>query len=197
MKKSDYNKPIAIRQPVDPSNTNHYINNKEFHAALTEYLNARSTAEAYGTELPRIPEYIGECFMKIARGVAQKHNFRNYSYINDMISNAVLTCVKNVACFDPSRGTSAFAYFTQCVWFCFLGEINKEKKEMMKKREIFLSGDFDSFDVSEEDADYVMQYNDYIRSMSQDSSQPKKEEKIKKKKKGAIDTFLSGDEVEC
>jgi DNA-directed RNA polymerase specialized sigma subunit len=104
--------------------------------------------------------------MKIARGVAQKHNFRNYSYINDMISNAVLTCVKNVACFDPSRGTSAFAYFTQCVWFCFLGEINKEKKEMMKKREIFLSGNFDSFDVSEEDADYVMQYNDYIRSMS-------------------------------
>ena len=197
MKKSDYNRPITIKPPVDPKNVNHYVNNQEFHAALTQYLAERKEAVDQSKELPRIPEYIGECFMKIARGVAQKHNFRNYSYINDMVSNAVLTCVKNVACFDPSRGTSAFAYFTQCVWFCFLGEFNREKKEMMKKREIFLSGNFDSFDVSEEDADYVMQYNDYLRSMSSESSQPKKEEKIKKKKKGAIDTFFSGDEVEC
>jgi len=70
---------------VDVDKPSHYINNAEFHAALTKYAEERKEALAAGKESPRIPEYVGECFLKIAAGLAQKHNFRNYSYIRDMI----------------------------------------------------------------------------------------------------------------
>ena len=141
-----------------PNNQSHYINNQEFHKALTEYCEVRNAALAAGKESPQVSNYIGECFLKIARGLGQKHNFRHYSYLNDMISNAVITCLKNMNSFDVSRGTSAFSYFTQTIFFSFLGTIKMEKQEESKRRHLFMQGNIDTFS-SGEDEDFVIAYN--------------------------------------
>ena len=44
----------------------HYVNNKEFLAALIKYREDIAIAEIQGKPKPRIPRYIGECFLKIA-----------------------------------------------------------------------------------------------------------------------------------
>ena len=42
----------------------HYVNNKEFLAALIKHREDIEIAEIQGKEKPRIPRYIGECFFK-------------------------------------------------------------------------------------------------------------------------------------
>ena len=44
----------------------HYVNNKEFLAALIKYREDKEIAEIKGLPKPVIPRYIGECFLKIA-----------------------------------------------------------------------------------------------------------------------------------
>ena len=51
-----------------------YINNEDFVKALVQYKDDCKIAESGGLPKPRIPNYIGECFFKIANGLSQKPN---------------------------------------------------------------------------------------------------------------------------
>ena len=55
----------------------HYVNNKEFTAAIIEHNTACRTAIAEGVDKPRVSEYIGECIYKIATRLSTKPNFIN------------------------------------------------------------------------------------------------------------------------
>ena len=52
----------------------HYINNADFLAALVEYRKSCDEAKKNDKEDPRIPNYIGECFLKIAEHLSRKPN---------------------------------------------------------------------------------------------------------------------------
>lgn len=56
----------------------HYVNNSDFLDALVEYKKACKEAEENGTPRPQIPQYIGECFLKIATRFCYRPNFANY-----------------------------------------------------------------------------------------------------------------------
>jgi hypothetical protein len=55
--------------------TKHYINNPDFLAALIDYQTKCDEAKAAGKDDPQIPNYIGECFLKIAEHLSRKPNF--------------------------------------------------------------------------------------------------------------------------
>ena len=59
----------------------HYVNNKEFLAALESYFAEVERAKLEGREKPQIPRYIGECFLKIANHLSFKPNFVNYMLV--------------------------------------------------------------------------------------------------------------------
>ena len=44
----------------------HYVNNKQFLAAMVEYKKLVDKAKKEGKKNPRVPDYVGECFLKIA-----------------------------------------------------------------------------------------------------------------------------------
>ena len=48
------------------SRSEHYVNNKEFLAALIKYREDKEIALLQDKPKPVIPRYIGECFLKIA-----------------------------------------------------------------------------------------------------------------------------------
>ena len=50
----------------------HYVNNKEFLAALEVYIAQVNRAKLNDKEPPQIPRYIGECFLKIANHLSYK-----------------------------------------------------------------------------------------------------------------------------
>ena len=57
----------------------HYVNNKEFLQAMILY--KRSVNKAKRTKIikPSVPDYIGECFLKIANPLSYRPNFINYN----------------------------------------------------------------------------------------------------------------------
>ena len=114
----------------------HYVNNKEFLAALIRHRENIEIAEIQGKEKPRIPRYIGECFLKIATHLSFKPNFVNYMFKEDMISDGIENCVQYIHNFNPEKSQNPFAYFTQIIHYAFLRRIQKEKKQLDIKNKI-------------------------------------------------------------
>ena len=120
----------------------HYVNNKELLEALIVYRNKVADAEEKGLPKPRISNYLGECFLKIATHLSYKPNFVNYMFREDMISDGIENCVQYINNFDVER-TNPFAYFTQIIWYAFLRRIQKEKKQLEIKNKIIERTGFD------------------------------------------------------
>ena len=112
----------------------HYVNNKEFSQAVVDYVTSVRSAEKGGTEVPRVTEYIGRCFLRIAEGLSHKPNFIRYTYRDEMVMDAVENCIKAIMNYNVEVATrtgspNAFAYFTQICYYAFLRRIMKEKKQ--------------------------------------------------------------------
>ena len=76
----------------------HYVNNKEFLLALVDFKAECKVAEENGEPKPRINNYIGECFLKIATHLSYKPNFVNYMFREDMICDGIENCVQYIGC---------------------------------------------------------------------------------------------------
>ena len=98
----------------------HYVNNKEFLAAMVEYKKLVNKAKKAGDKNPRVPDYIGGCFLKIANHLSYRPNFINYTYRDDMISDGIENCLQYLNNFDGEKSNNPFAYFTQTVSYTHL-----------------------------------------------------------------------------
>ena len=98
----------------------HYVNNKEFLEAIVIYRNKCIAAEEAGEDRPRITNYLGECFLKIATHLSYKPNFVNYMFREDMICDGIENCLQYIDNFDPEKSTNPFAYFTQIIYLSLI-----------------------------------------------------------------------------
>ena len=137
----------------------HYVNNKEFLAALIRYREDIEIAEIRGNTKPVIPRYIGECFLKIATHLSFKPNFVNYMFKEDMISDGIENCVQYIGNFNPEKSQNPFAYFTQIIHYAFLRRIQKEKKQLEVKNKILEKTGYEQ--VFERDTLDDSNYSDY------------------------------------
>ena len=124
-------KPMAKRKRSE-----HYVNNKEFLAALIKYAEDKEIALLQDKPKPVIPRYIGECYLKIATHLSYKPNFVNYMYKDDMVCDGIENCVQYIHNFNPEKSKNPFAYFTQIIHYAFLRRIQKEKKQLEIKNKI-------------------------------------------------------------
>ncbi len=114
----------------------HYVNNKEFLAAIVEYKKSVAESAELGKTKPRITNYLGSCFLKIATHLSYKPNFVNYMFKDDMVCDGIENCVQYIHNFDPEKSSNPFAYFTQIIHYAFLRRIQKEKKQLEIKTKI-------------------------------------------------------------
>jgi|TARA_B100000085_G_scaffold45265_1_gene38461 hypothetical protein len=121
----------------------HYVNNKEFLAALIDYRQDVAIAKEKGEPKPRVPEYIGDCFLKIATHLSYRPNFVNYMFKDDMICDGIENCLQYIDNFNPEKSQNPFAYFTQIIYFAFLRRIQREKKQLDIKTRILEKSGFD------------------------------------------------------
>jgi hypothetical protein len=175
----------------------HYVNNAQMLEFIKDYREKLLTARANSTETPRIPEYLGECVLKIATGLSRKSNFINYSYKDDMILDGIENCIQCMHSFDPEKSSNPFSYFTQVIYFAFLRRIAKEKKQSYIKGKLIQDMAFDSFDLQghDDDADFKNAYTAFIQANSNfdDSFIKNKEKKKKEKLEQSLANFI--DEV--
>ena len=136
----------------------HYVDNAKFLQAMKDWKEQCKEAEETGDETPRISDYIGECFLKIANGLSYRPNFINYTYRQEMISDGIENCLQYIKNFNPEKSKNPFAYFTQIIYYAFIRRIQKEKKQshvkhrMIEKQEylpyVTMDGDQTNYSVS-------------------------------------------------
>tara|TARA_B100002019_G_scaffold165868_1_gene143292 strand:- start:1574 stop:2077 length:504 start_codon:yes stop_codon:yes gene_type:complete len=139
----------------------HYVDNQEFLAAIIKYKEEVDIAKIKGLAKPRVNNYIGGCFLKIATHLSYKPNFINYMYKDDMICDGIENCIQYIDNFNPEKSRNPFAYFTQIVYFAFLRRIAKEKRQLDIKEKIIEKSGYD--EVMHIDGDQKTEYN-YIKS---------------------------------
>ena len=137
-------------------NKEFYVNNKEFLQALIVYREKVHAAKESGSPRPIVPNYIGDCFLKIATHLSYKPNFVNYMFRDDMICDGIENCLQYIDNFDPEKSQNPFAYFTQIIWYAFLRRIQKEKKQLEIKNKILERSGYDQ----------VMHTDDYGSDMT-------------------------------
>jgi len=172
---------------------NEYINNQDFLNALVDYKEKVKASKDLNATKPRIPNYIGECFLKIANNLAKRPNFYSYTYKDEMISDAIENCLMYFENFDPNKSSNPFAYFTQICWYAFIRRIDKEKKQQYIKYKATESfGILDEEELRElGDDTRLPQIEIYQNMYSFIEQYEKKEEKKKPEKKNkGIELFL-------
>jgi len=141
--------------------SNHYIDNKQFLQSLIDYKKLVKRAEKDNEERPQVPEYIGDCFIKIANHLAYKNNFINYSFREDMVLDAIENCLTYMDNFDPKKSSNPFAYFTQITYYAFIRRIQKEKKHLHTKYRYISSLDID--DIIRQAHDEGTHTNEFVK----------------------------------
>ena len=162
----------------------HYVNNKEFLAAMVEYKKTVDEAKKVGKQKPPVTDYIGECFLKIANHLSYRPNFINYTFRDDMISDGIENCLQYLDNFNPKTSNNPFAYFTQIIYYAFIRRIQKEKKQITIKQRMIQEANYDDMTLQPgEDRDFKNQFTEFLQKNTVIDEPVKKEKKKTKRKK--------------
>ena len=144
----------------------HYVNNADFSQAVVDYVSVINSARKKKQQIPKVPDYIAQCFLRIAEGLSHKSNFIRYTYREEMVMDAVENCLKAITNYDIAAATrtgkpNAFAYFTQISWYAFLRRIAKEKKQQDVKLKYLTNSGLENFltnELGEENSQAVISH---------------------------------------
>jgi DNA-directed RNA polymerase specialized sigma24 family protein len=166
---------------LKPKQKPHYVDNKKFLIAMTEYRALRIKAEEEGKKRPQVTNYIGECYLKIANHLSYRPNFINYTYRDDMISDGIENCLQYMDNFDPEKSKNPFAYFTQIIYYAFIRRIQKEKKQQEVKQKMIANfGEEQMMDqLDGDDTVYQSQMLEFLRRNSKEETEADKKKEVK------------------
>ena len=176
----------------------HYVNNADFSTAVVNYVTVLNEARKQEKTLPVVPDYIAQCFLRIAEGLSHKSNFVRYTYREEMVMDAVENCLKAIENYNLEAATrsgkpNAFSYFTQISWYAFLRRIAKEKKQQDIKAKYITQSGIEEFIASTEDKQakqvaqrFVDTLRDRIDRVKDVDAQMKKIVKAERKKRKVV-----------
>lgn len=169
----------------------HYVNNRDFSNAVTDYVVTVQEALKQEQEPPKVTDYIAMSFLRIAQGLSHKGNFVRYTYREEMVMDGVEHCLKAIKNYNIEAATrtgkpNAFGYFTQICWYAFLQRIAKEKKQQdIKLKYIAQTPAFDFADGDLDDIAKVAGVVDQLKTRIESVKEKDKyfAEIVKKKKR--------------
>ena len=184
----------------------HYVNNADFSTAVVSYVEKVEKARKEETDIPKVPDYIAQCFLRIAEGLSHKANFIRYTYREEMVMDAVENCLKAIGNYNLEAATrtgkpNAFAYFTQITWFAFLRRITKEKKQQDIKEKYLSQSGIEAFLAAEQGdmstqvvthfVDTLKDRIDKVKTHDADLKAFAQKQKTRKKRAVNVDSDLS------
>lgn len=125
----------APKKPVKKRRVQKYLNNARLleHIALSKTVWEKAKKKCKNPDkMPSAaqcmtPEMVKMIMMLVDR-YAQRANWRGYTYIEDMKSEALLSLLNGSLKFNPEKSKNPFGYMTQIVTHSFLTTLDKEKK---------------------------------------------------------------------
>jgi len=102
-------------------------------------------------EKGQISPELARMLMMLTRKYAQRPCFSNYTYKEDMISEALANLCKNALKFKPEKSSNPFSFYTTCINNSFLHFLNVEKKHRRTRDQLLIDmGENPSFNFQEE-----------------------------------------------
>ena len=108
--------------------SNYYIDPAAFTKEIVAYREHCAAFKELGNPTPKIPSGIAEKLTLLARRLSFSPKFRNYTYRDEMIQDGLEDCIRYFHNFNPTKG-SPFSYFTQILYYAYVGRIQTEKKQ--------------------------------------------------------------------
>jgi len=178
---------------MKPSERPHYVNNAQFSQAVVDHVLCVRKAEGEGIDIPQMPRYVAECFLKISEGLSHKSNFVRYTYREEMVMDAVENCLRACKNYNVEAATrkgkpNAFGYFTQIAWYAFLRRIKKEQRQQDVKLSYLAESGLEEFMVDPNEdpavAKAVQSFVDNLRRRIDDVKE--NDDKVKDYKKKMV-----------
>jgi DNA-directed RNA polymerase specialized sigma24 family protein len=141
--------PAKPVKPVKKRRVQKYLNNGRLleHIGLSKEIWEKAKKNAKTDRVPTAaecmtPEMVKMIMMLVER-YAQRANWRGYTYIDDMKSEALLSLLNGSLKFNPEKSKNPFGYMTQIVTHSFLTTLDKEKKVRRIRDDMLERHDFD------------------------------------------------------
>lgn len=197
-----FSKDAVVTKP-----SRHYIDDDHLTSILSEWKVRFDAAIAAGEPRPQLPESVGEAIYDMSEAMGKRHNFCNYSYLDEMKSDAILHCVKYIHNFNPNKKSekkgkvSAFGYINMIIWRSFTHRIDYEHQQQYLKYKSFqLLGGMDAFkdeDMTDlsggddgESIDIGVLGQDFMSKIAEYEEKHGLDKKTKKDKTVTFDAFL-------
>jgi DNA-directed RNA polymerase specialized sigma24 family protein len=128
-----------VQKSPEPTKQN-YVNNKELQAEFVKYYATKQQWIADGKPgNPPLTTKIGQAILDISTRRTYSRNFIGYTqaWKEEMIGDAIETCVKYSHNYNPEKYNNPFAYLTQLVTNAIIQRIKREKCQTYIKYKAF------------------------------------------------------------
>ncbi len=125
------------RSRVTGKKVRDYVDNKKFTREVISYNERHKKRIAEGRPQEIMPDLIGLGIMKIADGLGSRHNFRGYTYVDEMVADAIVQAVYAVTRFKVDK--LKLHYVEQKINFTFIDPKHyKRPKKTKEEEELFV-----------------------------------------------------------
>jgi hypothetical protein len=138
-----------VRREAGVTTDRDYVNGPAMHKAIKEW---------YESGLPDPPKEVVTAVNQICERLAYKRNFKDYTYIDDMVAEGKMACILAVLekKYDPYKYDNPFGYFTRIAFNAFVSVIKIEHRETYIKHKSLELYMIDAHIRGEDIEDYKM-----------------------------------------
>lgn len=113
-----------------------YVDNKRLYDEIVLWRNACAVAPK--DDPPEMPAYIGEAFTMMAERISGLPQFSAYSFRDELVADAVFTCLKYLHSFNPEYGSNPFSYFTRTIYNAFSRKVGNEYEHIYVRDSLYV-----------------------------------------------------------
>lgn len=129
-----------------------YVDKEALYDDIVNWQDAVALAGTTGAEPPVMPRSVGMAILEIANGMATRWNFRDYSWIDEMVGDGIEAATRAVVKFDRTHEKkNPFGFLTFVIWRAFVNRLKMEKKLHEDKMKMMLDETFDGYERGEFD----------------------------------------------
>ena len=100
--------------------TEYYVSSAEIREEVDKHRNKPPGSQ--------MSDELGEIFMKIAKGLASRPSYFNYTFKDEFISDAIFKMIMHLDKINTAKHLNQFGYLNMIAYHCFLQKIKKEGK---------------------------------------------------------------------
>lgn len=182
----------------DTAPKNIYIDKDLMFQYIKDYQASIKSAEENNLPEPMMSEELGTYILELATGLSRRYNFRYYTFVSEMVSDAVILGLRLSKTFDVSHpSANPFSYFSFSMFRSFMSNIKYEKKQLAGKYDYVLQLDIDTsaYQEHDNDNDNNSQYVNYLREYV-DEARSFKEKHTNETKSDENDVLIDELEIE-